>query len=310
MNNTGTFLHLSFTFDASVTSIFLPFLEGKSLVIGSKQSVETFEDINLWKYAPYDFIKAYTFSHAFTGNVIKDGKILTRKLVVGGESLRQSHFDYLTHTGYDVEIINEYGPTEATVGCSSYSIFALTDREKHNDNMSVSIGNPMTNVEIYILDEKDNLVPIGAPGEICIGGAGLARGYLNRDDLTKQKFIKNKYNINRKGSRLYKTGDIGKWLPNGNIEYLGRNDEQVKIRGYRVELGEVENFLTSIAGISGAKVLVQQNEVVDTKKLDAYLQVDEMQISLLSNYLHLINEKLVRKSDLKILPNEATNFKP
>jgi amino acid adenylation domain-containing protein/non-ribosomal peptide synthase protein (TIGR01720 family)/FkbM family methyltransferase len=301
--SSGTFLHLSYTFDASVTGIFLPLLAGKSIVIGSRQSVEVFEDSNLWQYAPYDFIKLTPSHLPLLESVIEAGEELTRRLIVGGEALRQNHFAYLAEKGIDIEIINEYGPTEATVGCSTYSFHTISDAEKIKESNSISIGKPMDNVQLYILDNEDGLVPVGVSGEICIGGAGVARGYLNREELTSQKFISNPFSKTTESARLYKTGDLGKWTAAGNIEYIGRKDDQVKIRGYRIEPGEIEACLAAFEGIKDAKVLVSENETTSSKSLNAYLQVDKERLPLLSNYLNLQNKKQVQSSDLNTLPN-------
>ncbi|MBC7689757.1 MAG: AMP-binding protein, partial [Aquabacterium sp.] len=181
----GTFIHLSYSFDAAVTGIFMPLLFGKSIVIGAKKDIEVFEDPNLLKYAPYDFIKITPAHLGFLNRVIKDGvrgNLLTQKLVIGGEALKRSHFDYLIENDIDLTIVNEYGPTEATVGCTVYSFKTIGDREMTANG--IPVGKPMDKVQIYILDSENNLAPAGAEGEICIGGAGVARGYLNRAELT------------------------------------------------------------------------------------------------------------------------------
>jgi amino acid adenylation domain-containing protein/non-ribosomal peptide synthase protein (TIGR01720 family) len=148
-SNSGTFLHLSYTFDASITGIFMPLLAGKSIVIGSKDSLEVFKDATLLKYAPYDFIKI-TPAHIrlLEATLDKDAIAgLTKKLVVGGEVLHPGHLDYLKDNNIDLEIVNEYGPTEATVGCSTYSFSSISNITRHD---SVSIGKPIDNVEIYV----------------------------------------------------------------------------------------------------------------------------------------------------------------
>ncbi|MEO6549145.1 MAG: non-ribosomal peptide synthetase, partial [Ferruginibacter sp.] len=120
-----------------------------------------------------------------------------------------------------------------------------------------------------ILNDNEQLAPVGVSGEICIGGAGLARGYLNRPELTAEKFIHPSFNSDP-ATAIYKTGDLGRWLPGGNIEYLGRKDDQVKIRGYRIELGEIESVLQQSPGINQAVVIVNGNES-DSRKLIAYV---------------------------------------
>ena len=179
----GSFIHLSYTFDASLTAIFMPLLSGKRIVISSKSSVDVFDDINLLRYGPYDFIKITPAHLELIYPKLKNanGKLLTRKLVIGGEALHAGHFSSFIENGIDIEIVNEYGPTETTVGCSTYYFYTVSDYEKIA--RSISIGKPIDNTQLYILDEKSNLVPVGVVGEICIGGDGVSRGYLNRPEL-------------------------------------------------------------------------------------------------------------------------------
>ncbi len=267
----GSFVHLSYTFDASLTGLLMPLLYGKSVIIGSKKSVDVFEDSNIQKYAPYDFIKI-TPSHLellLPKIRTSNGTLLTKKLVIGGEALLLSQLNYLAEEGLNVTIINEYGPTEATVGCSIYSFDTMGDSESMPKTNSISIGKPIDNVQLYILGENNELLPIGVAGELCIGGDGLARGYLNLADLTADKFIKNPFG-STDGSRLYKTGDLASWSADGNITYLGRKDEQVKIRGHRVELGEIESVLQECPAVRQAAVLTKDSKE-GNKQLVAYV---------------------------------------
>jgi non-ribosomal peptide synthetase component F len=127
-----------------------------------------------------------------------------------------------------------------------------------NQQSSLSIGRPIANTQVYLLDTHLQPVPIGVPGELYIGGAGLARGYLNRPDLTAEKFIRHSF-TDEPNTRLYKTGDIARYLPNGDIEYIGRSDHQVKIRGFRIELGEIEVALRQHPMVKEAVVLVKED---------------------------------------------------
>lgn len=299
--NPGSFIHLSYTFDASVTAIFMPLIFGKSIVIGSKQSVEVFDDINFHKYAPYDFLKITPSHLELLQSRIrtKEGIPVTGKLVIGGEALLFNQLNYMIEEDLDIEIINEYGPTEATVGCSTYCF--TTSRNEIIQN-NIPIGKPIDNVQLYILNEVNQLQPVGIPGEICIGGAGISRGYLNRPELNNQAFIINPFDKDSR-TRLYKTGDIGKWLKNGNVDYLGRKDDQVKIRGHRVELGEIEAYLSSFPGILNARVITAENQAMNDKKLNAYVQIDKETLPLLNRYQHLLLKKQIKNSDLNILPN-------
>ncbi|MHA4812663.1 condensation domain-containing protein, partial [Flavitalea flava] len=238
----GTLIHLSYTFDASLTGLFMPLLSGQPMVIGAGKGVELFTDAGVKNHAPYAFVKLTPAHMALLETAMRegDGTALTGKLILGGEALRNRHFQYWKDKGKVIQIINEYGPTEATVGCCTYAFF--TDELIPEWGNGISIGKPIDNVQIYLLNEDKKLVPVGVAGELYIGGAGLARGYWNRPELTKEKFIPDPFS-SLPGSRLYRTGDLARWLPDGNLAYLGRLDEQVKIRGYRVEPGETESVL-------------------------------------------------------------------
>jgi amino acid adenylation domain-containing protein/non-ribosomal peptide synthase protein (TIGR01720 family) len=266
-NHTGTFSHLSFTFDASITALFLPLVNGKSIVMSSKQGLDAFDDVNLLKYAPYDFIKL-TPSHL---GLLKlkfayfSGNNLTSRLVIGGEALQKHQLEQWFQDGINIEIINEYGPTEATVGCTIYEL--RTDGSL-NSISEISIGKPIDQTQIYILGENNELLPKGAIGQISIGGKGVARGYLNQPELSKAKFIANPFVRNK--SKLYLTGDLGRWLPDGNLEFKGRKDDQVKIHGYRIELGEIESLLNSLQGIKEAVVIAKEDSQ-GNKRLVGYL---------------------------------------
>ena len=262
--NSGSFIHLSYTFDASVSGLFMPLICGKSLIIASKEYLNAFDDDNFYKYAPYDFIKI-TPSHLelLRKSTESAEKSIAEKLILGGEALHIGYFKYFFDHNINIEIINEYGPTEATVGCTTFSFNVVSDAEKIKN--SISIGKPIDDTEIYIIDENYEPCPIGLEGEICIGGSNLARGYLNREELTSDKFIKNPL-PGKEGERMYKTGDLGRWLGDGNIEYLGRRDDQVKVRGYRIELGEVENVLLQCPLVKQAAVMVK-GETIDNMHL-------------------------------------------
>ncbi|WP_275346325.1 non-ribosomal peptide synthetase [Xenorhabdus bovienii] len=162
-------------------------------------------------------------------------------------------------------LLHVYGPTETTTFATAYEI-PFTEGEYGK----IPIGHPIANTRIYILDTQGQPVPLGVTGEIHIAGAGVARGYLNRPELTAECFLIDPFTADP-GARMYKTGDLGRWLPDGNIEYLGRNDFQVKLRGFRIELGEIEARLVQCHGVREAVVLVREDEP-DNKRLVAYLR--------------------------------------
>jgi len=167
-----------------------------------------------------------------------------------------------------VRWFNAYGPSETTCTAAVYE----ADLENDETLATVPIGRPLANVRIYVLDANARPVPIGIPGEIVIGGLGVARGYLNRPALTSLAFVRDPFSDDR-GARLYRTGDVGRYRPDGNIEFLGRIDDQIKIRGFRVELGEVEAALRELPAVREAAVIVR-GETADARQLIAYVVPD------------------------------------
>ncbi|MEE4564544.1 amino acid adenylation domain-containing protein [Paenibacillus polymyxa] len=175
-----------------------------------------------------------------------------RRVFASGEALMTEHVRRFNRLlgAEGATLHNLYGPTEATVEVAYYDCPAEQEPE------SIPIGKPIDNVKLYILDHKDRLQPIGVPGELHIGGDCVARGYVNRKELTEEKFVADPYAA---GGRMYRTGDLARWLPDGNIEYMGRIDHQVKIRGYRIELGEIEAAILAYEGVQTAVVLARDD---------------------------------------------------
>jgi amino acid adenylation domain-containing protein len=182
-------------------------------------------------------------------------------LIFGGEQLSADVIDLIKSSGRKCKVFNHYGPSETTIGKLIKSI------DVSSPKAGISLGSPFCNTNIYIIDDQCNLLPIGVVGEICIGGDGLARGYLKKPELTAEKFIANPF---KTGERIYKTGDLGRWLADGTIEFIGRKDDQVKIRGYRVELGEIESILKSHPEIESAVVTARSNKEGE-KEIVAYV---------------------------------------
>ncbi|MBD2201846.1 amino acid adenylation domain-containing protein [Calothrix sp. FACHB-1219] len=188
-----------------------------------------------------------------------------RLLVVGSDTLYVKEYQEFQHIcGEETRLINSYGVTEATIDSTYFESTEI----KLSDNKLVPIGRPLANTEIYILDSHLQLVPIGIPGEIYIGGEGLAQGYLHRPDLTTEKFI-----LWNGEKRLYKTGDKAKYLADGNIEFLGRLDYQIKLRGFRIELREIEAVINQHPGILASVVVLREAEA-GNKTLVAYITID------------------------------------
>ncbi|ASS75345.1 hypothetical protein CIG75_10310 [Tumebacillus algifaecis] len=185
-------------------------------------------------------------------------------LLAGGDALSVTHVQKALSHLPNTKLINGYGPTESTTFACTHLVSSSDDPQR-----SVPIGRPITNTTAYVFDAFHQLVPRGVPGELYIGGDGLALGYLNRPDLTEERFVAHPF---AKGKRLYKTGDLVRWLPNGTLEFLGRLDNQVKIRGFRVELGEIEAALTEHPSVRESAVIVCEDMPGD-KRLAAYLTV-------------------------------------
>ncbi len=189
-----------------------------------------------------------------------------RLLVLGGDVLPQGLADQVMSSGR-CRLLNHYGPTETTIGCLTFPV------DPHHAagmlSATVPIGRPIDNAEAYILNERLDPVPVGVPGELYLGGAGLARGYLGRPDLTAQRFVPHPL-ASEPGSRLYKTGDLARALPDGTVEFLGRTDFQIKLRGYRIELGEIESRLTEHTGVQQAVVTARANQAGE-RYLAAYI---------------------------------------
>ncbi|EJP86579.1 thioesterase domain-containing protein, partial [Bacillus cereus] len=205
----------------------------------------------------------------------------TDTFVVGGEPLLAKHVDFWVKHAPNTVIINEYGPTEAVVGCTNYIV-----KPGENYSKSIPIGNPIFNTEMYVLDTSLQPVPIGVHGELYIGGVGLAKGYYKRPELTAERFINSPFDSIEE-QKLYKTGDIVRYLPNGNLEYIDRIDQQVKLRGFRIELGEIETILNQYSKIREGIVLVRE-DIPGDKRLVGYIIGDDLtadEVEKLSNYM-------------------------
>ncbi|TKH26522.1 amino acid adenylation domain-containing protein [Bacillus cereus] len=264
----------SISFDVTIFEIFVPLVYGARMTIyqGEKFDVPKLVQVILEEQVTLAYIPPTLLNEIYDYFVRDNQKIVLNKLLVGVEPIKTellAKYDHLFRR--NLQILNGYGPTEATVCCTTYRY----ESDKEITTQNVPIGSPLLNTKIYILDSFHRIQPIGVPGEICISGIGLARGYINRKELTADKFIDHPF---EPGEKLYKTGDIARWLPDGNIEYLGRVDHQVKIRGYRIELGEIEASLLKYETIKTAVVIDQEDEDGE-KYLCAYV-VTEKDISI------------------------------
>ncbi|MEH2442404.1 amino acid adenylation domain-containing protein [Nostoc sp.] len=293
-----------FSFDASVWEFFAPLLTGAQLVVakplGHQDSVYltqviTTEQITILQLVP-SLLQMLLEQEEF-----KTCKSLKR-VFCGGEALpvvlQERFFDQL-----NTDLYNLYGPTEACIDATFWNCRGGIRQQV------VPIGRPIANTQLYILDKHLQPLPIGVPGEMYIGGDGLARGYLNRPELTQEKFIPNPFS-DAKSERLYKTGDLARYLSDGNIEYLDRIDNQVKIRGFRIELGEIEAVLNTHPQIPQAVVIVRE-DIPGNKRLVAYVVSSDQ--SLTTNQLrqflkeqlpeYMIPSSFVTLDNLPLTPN-------
>ncbi|HEU4963916.1 MAG TPA: non-ribosomal peptide synthase/polyketide synthase [Bacilli bacterium] len=291
-------LFTNYCFDLTVPSIYLPLCFGGTLDLIAKEKEMDIEFIMQNK--PYTFIKM-TPSQLKTLLDAKNSQPLEklRCLVVGGELLESSTArSILELYGQHIVFLNEYGPTEATVGSTLYP-YSVTD-----DRTFVPIGKPFANTQIYILNGT-KLCGVGVPGELCIAGEQIARGYLNKPEMTAEKFIDNPFGE----GKLYRTGDLARWLPDGNIDCLGRIDEQVKVRGFRIELGEISQAIRSIEPIKDTAVIVREDESGDKTILAYYVSDHEVSVSAVREELrkslpeYMIPLHFMQIDKLPVTPN-------
>ncbi|QEI42139.1 Linear gramicidin synthase subunit D [Dolichospermum sp. UHCC 0315A] len=282
-------LWTSINFDVSVYEIFTPLLSGGSLLIPSdylKLNSEGFFGWLCTNQIRSAYIPPFMLKELVEWlNPLEANKLFLQRLLVGVEPIHEQLLVEIVEKLPELLITNGYGPTEATVCATLYSVHPRIESYKNTP-----IGKPVQNTHIYILDGYLQPVPIGVTGELHIAGVGLARGYLNRTDLTEAKFIPNPF-CNKPSSRLYKTGDLARYLPDGNIEYLSRIDNQVKIRGFRIELGEVEAVLTQHPVVRETVVIARENSAGD-KQLVAYLVPHQEPAPTNSDLRHFLKAQL------------------
>ncbi len=296
----------SIGFDVGSFEIFGPLLNGAALHLSDQQ---TFLDSHqLKRYIEHQgittiWLTSSLFNHLTEQNEQTFSQL--KHLIIGGEALSPSHVNRIRNVCPEVSIWNGYGPTENTT-------FSTCLHIQKTYELSIPIGRPVGNSTAYILNQWGVLQPVGAVGELCVGGDGVARGYLGRPDLTKEKFVPHPF---APGDRLYRTGDLARWLPDGTIEYIGRIDDQVKVRGYRVELGEIESALRQIDGVKEAAVLARTAQT-GSKELFGYISVKagtnaEQVRSLLARSLpnYMIPAYIIEMETLPLTSNGKLNRK-
>src|SRR5579864_188728 len=267
-----------YSFDVSVWEFFWPMMVGASVVFaapGGHKDVRYLENlIGQAKVTTLHYVPSMLHTFLDNAQAACEG---VKQIFCSGEALGKKSVDEYQTRFPNAVLHNLYGPTEAAIDVTAYDCSQLN---RH----FVPIGAPIANTQIYILDRYNNVQPVGVPGELHIAGDGLARGYLNRPELTQQKFVANPF---QPGTRMYKTGDLARWLEDGNIQYLGRIDTQVKIRGFRIELGEIEAQLNQHPAIQDSAVIAQDQE--GNKQIVAFYRAKETQAEQI---IHLPNDEL------------------
>lgn len=313
----GSPLHASIAFDATLTSLFTPLISGRTVHIVPTDGIEI-EHItrclieeNGKPAADWSMVKITPSHLELLNAMIPDNQKggLTRSIVLGGEALLSKTISPWRKYAPETRIINEYGPTETVVGCAIYD-----EKRSELKSYNVPIGKPIWNTQLYVLDQNKFPLPPGVEGELYIGGAGVAAGYLNRDDLTKQRFI----NISDTGlvqgpkpmvsGKLYQTGDRVKMLPDGNLVYLGRYDSQFKLRGFRIEPAEIESTMASHKIVKESVVTLQHLEQGD--RLVAYLTLKpgmEFNRSEMQRHLSALLPEYMIPSHYKVLETIPLN---
>ncbi|HLC42887.1 MAG TPA: amino acid adenylation domain-containing protein [Methylomirabilota bacterium] len=298
---TGVLASTSFCFDLSVFELFVPLSWGGKAILADNilhlSSLPSAEQVTLINTVPSGMAELVRIDGVPSS---------VRTVCLAGEPLTARLVEQIYEKGTVQKVFDLYGPSETT----TYSTFTL-----RTPSGPVTIGRPVANTRIYILDHYLDPVPIGVPGELHIGGAGLARGYLNRLELTAEKFIPSPLDA-EPGARLYKTGDLARYLPDGNIEFLGRIDHQVKIRGHRIELGEVEAVLRQHSAVCEAVALAREDTPGD-KRLVAYIVPRGAQapISELRDFLgrslpnYMVPSAFVALEALPLTPNGKVDRK-
>ncbi|WP_367818270.1 amino acid adenylation domain-containing protein [Paenibacillus sp. SI8] len=294
----------SFAFDGFVTSFFTPILAGSTVVLPQEDEARDPFAIkkHIAKHGITHFISVPSLYSALLDCMSTEEGDSLRIITVAGEKVNKQVIERSKQLFPHIELVNEYGPTESSVVATF-----LRDLAPDKD---ITIGRPIANTQVYIVNETHHhMQPIGIIGELCIAGDGLARGYLNREDLTSEKFIINPFTSGEGASeRLYKTGDLARWLPEGTIEYIGRLDEQVKIRGYRIELEDIEAVLLRHEQVQEAVVVTV--ELSGEKALSAYIVADEsLYLPELRSYLssglpaYMMPSYIVRMDAMPLTPN-------
>ncbi|MHC5595005.1 MAG: amino acid adenylation domain-containing protein [Nostoc sp.] len=274
------------SFDAATFEIWASLLHGARLVVIPQTVVlspQSFAAYICEQKISILFLTPALFNQL--ANIVPEAFKDLHHLLIGGDVLDPKSVKAVLRNRPPQRLLNAYGPTESTTFACWYQVQDIPEGATN-----VPIGRPLSNTQIYILDSQLQPVPVGTPGELYIGGDGLARGYLNRPELTEEKFIPNPFE-GAGGRRLYKTGDLACFLPDGNIQFIGRVDNQVKIRGFRIELGEIEALLSQHSDVQQAVVIVRE-DIPGDQRLVAYIVPNQKLDASATTLKHFLQEKL------------------
>lgn len=300
----NVFLSMSaVSFDMFIVENFVSLFTGKTVVLcnDEEQKIPVYTNNLIKKYDVNFILTTPTRINLLLSSISDISNWKSVKVVqVGGEVFTSELYNHLRQYS-NAHIYNGYGPSEFTACCCNKEII---------DGSNVSIGTPFCNTKIYILDDNHCLCPIGIPGEICVVGDGIAKGYLNRPDLTNKVFVPSPFD----NGKMYKTGDIGKWLPNGEIEYIGRRDFQIKIRGLRVELSEIEKKLQTYPDIKNCSVVyikdVQDPYIAAFFTANTTLDISQIRLSLSKSLpLYMVPKYIVQLDELPMNNNGKVDKK-
>lgn len=309
LNETNILLSTgSISFDATIIEYFGTLLNGSTLVVAKKE--ELLASKTLKQIITTNKVNSFWMTASWFRQIVETQVDIfddLKQIIVGGDIVSPFHTNKVLERNPNLKVVNGYGPTENTTFSATYPI----EQKKY---ITIPIGKPISNSTAYIVNDRHQINPVGVIGELCVSGDGLAREYINQPELTNEKFVDNPF---IKGSKMYKTGDLTRWLPDGNIEFIGRKDAQVKIRGYRIEIGEIEYSLLQQENIGQAFVKVDQ--VNDIKSIIAYITsstiIDKQQLRyalldflpeyMIPNYFIVLEEFPLTnngKIDSKLLP--------
>ncbi|MCG8669770.1 MAG: amino acid adenylation domain-containing protein, partial [Pseudomonadales bacterium] len=306
----------AFGFDLTQKNLFAMLVCGGTLVIPEMDQyddavvLKTIKEqgITLLNCAPSAFYPLVDFTSEEEGEQRSQELASLRYLFLGGEPIRlPALYEWLANGHTQCQLVNSYGPTECT-DVVSYHVLDSIEPEQ----TLIPIGKPINNTQLYVLDDDLNALPVGLVGELCIAGDGVGAGYIGRDDLTQSAFVDNPFNMGdgATSSKLYKTGDLARFLEDGSLEYIGRKDFQIKLRGLRIELGEIEHALQQLNGVKDGLVLVKQDQLVAYVVTESEFEESSWR-QLLADYLpdYMVPTHLVTLDQWPLTPNGKVDRK-